>query len=294
MQETTEQRRWLITGARGQLGSELSRILGSRAEGVGHSVLDITDGRAVSDFLHKKRPVVVVNAAAWTNVDAAEKPENQRQCHRVNAEAVAVLATACADVGALLVQISTDYVFGGDEQRQHPYREDDVCAPVNVYGESKRAGEEAAASLPRHLIVRTSGLYSVGKEGPVRGRNFADTMQILGDAGKSLRVVADQWCTPSFVPDVAAAVVRLVEADATGIVHVVNQGQTTWHGFAEELFRQQGADVIVEPISTAQYPTPAKRPPFSVLSTDRYKGIVGHELPPWQAGLSRYLSGSRY
>ena len=138
-----------------------------------------------------------------------------------------MLAAACADAGCLLVQISTDYVFGGDEPRQEPYREDDRCAPVNVYGESKRAGEEAAASLSQHLIVRTSGLYSVGKDGPVRGRDFADTMQILGDAGKPLRVVADQWCTPSFVPDVAAAVVRLVEADATGIVHVVNQGQTT-------------------------------------------------------------------
>lgn len=289
MPATHKNGRWLITGAHGQLGRELCRLLGQCGTGLDRAHLDITDADAVSRRLHFERPDVVVNTAAWTNVDAAEDPVNRRQCFRVNAEAVQFLADACDAVGSLLVQVSTDYVFGRSQNRQDPYTESDQCEPVNVYGESKLAGEVAAASLSKHLIVRTSGLYAASANGPVRGRNFADTMQILGKADRPLRVVADQHCTPSFVPDVAEAIVKLVEAGGTGIVHVVNHGQTTWHGFTEELFRQQGIERTVEPIATSEYPTPAPRPLYSVLATDRYKEITRQALPPWQTGITRYL-----
>ena len=233
------------------------------------------------------RPKVVVNCAAWTAVDAAER--DREACRVVNADAVGALAAACNAIDATLVQVSTDYVFGTDATRSVPYAEVDAPGPVNEYGASKVAGEEAAATAARHLIVRTCGLYSAGDNGPVRGRNFADTMLALAAERNELRIVHDQHCTPSFVPHVAGGITRLIDSGAEGLFHVVNSGSTTWYEFAHELFRVAGLKMMLHPIPTSDYPTPARRPSYSVLNTKKFSASAGDALPAWQTGIAEYV-----
>lgn len=276
-----------VTGADGQLGRELCRRLGSAAAPLSRSVLDITSAVDVPRVLAELAPAVVINCAAWTAVDAAER--DPAGCFAANAGAVAALAAACRGIDALFVQISSDYVFGADASRRHPYREADAPGPLGVYGRSKLAGEIAAQGCPRHLIVRTCGLYSVGPSGPVRGRCFADTMLVLSRERDVLRVVDDQHCTPSYVPHVAEAILALVDRGATGTVHVTNSGATTWHGFAAALFEAAGVATPVERIPSSAYPLPAARPPYSVLDLSRLRA-AGVEMPDWRAGMAEYLS----
>jgi len=249
--------------------------------------LDLTQPAMIRDVVETLRPKVVINCAAWTAVDAAER--ESAACSLVNTAAVEQLATACNAIDALLVQVSTDYVFGRDASRQSPYAETDATGPVNEYGASKLAGEQAAATAARHLIVRTCGLYSAGPDGPVRGRNFADTMLALAAERDELRIVADQHCTPSFVPDVAKGILDLLARDATGLFHMVNNGSTTWYGFASELFRAAGIDMTLKPIPTTDYPTPARRPSYSVLATTKFTTTTGSRPPSWQSGIAAYL-----
>lgn len=241
----------------------------------------------VRGVVEKLRPQVIINCAAWTAVDAAES--DPEACRLVNADAVSELAAACNAVDATLVQVSTDYVFGADATRTVPYTETDATGPVNEYGASKLAGEQAASTATRHLVIRTSGLYSAGDHGPVRGRNFADTMLALAAERNELRIVDDQQCTPSFVPHVAAGIVRLLECQAHGCFHMVNSSATTWHGFASELFRVAGLTMTLHPIPTKDYPTPAKRPAYSVLSIGKFSEVTGDALPAWQTGIAQYV-----
>lgn len=275
-----------VTGSAGQLGRELCRQLADAAIPLPRSILDVTSPGEVATVLGRLRPEAVIHCAAWTAVDAAE--QEREACFAANATAVATLADACRERGATLVQVSTDYVFGADRDRRTPYLEDDPPGPVNVYGESKLAGEKAAASLRKHLVVRTCGLYSAGDGGPRRGRNFADTMLVLSRDREEIRVVDDQHCTPSFVPHVAAAILALLAVEATGTFHVVNGGATTWHGFAAELLRAAGRTTRAVPIPSAEYPTPAERPHWSVLSTAKLAAL-GIVLPPWEEGIRGYL-----
>ena len=241
----------------------------------------------IRGVVEKLRPQVVINCAAWTAVDAAEsEPE---ACRLVNADAVGELAAACNAADATLVQISTDYVFGADTSRTVPYTETDATGPVNEYGASKLAGEQAAATADRHLIVRTCGLYSASDYGPVRGRNFADTMLALAAERDELRIVDDQQCTPSFVPHVAVGILRLLDRQATGLFHVVNTGSTTWHGFASELFRAAGGKMTLQRIPSSEYPTPAMRPGYSVLDTKKFSASTSDALPAWQTGIAEYV-----
>jgi len=251
------------------------------------SQLDLAQPAMIRDVVEKLRPQVVINCAAWTAVDAAESDPNA--CRLVNADAVGELAAACNAVDATLVQISTDYVFGADTSRTVPYTETDATGPVNKYGASKLAGEQAAATAARHMIVRTCGLYSAGDHGPVRGRNFADTMLALAAERDELRIVDDQRCTPSFVPHVAAGILRLLERQAQGSFHIVNSGATTWHGFATELFHVAGLTMTLRPIPTSEYPTPAMRPGYSVLGTGKFSGATGDDLPAWQTAVAEYV-----
>jgi dTDP-4-dehydrorhamnose reductase len=225
---------------------------------------------------------VVVNCAAYTAVDDCEaQPE---LAMRVNGTAVGHLAAACDRAGARLVQVSTDYVFAGDGER--PYREDDPVAPRSAYGRSKLRGEELAARAQQHLIVRTAWLYGHG------GRHFVNAIRHQIDDGvRALRVVADQHGSPTFCDDLAEAIVDLVEVGATGVVHAVNAGGTSWHGFAEEIVRLVGAEVEVLPVTTSEYPRPAPRPAYSVLDTSRLERLLQRKMPPWQDGLRRYLDG---
>jgi dTDP-4-dehydrorhamnose reductase len=158
-----------------------------------------------------------------------------------------------------------------------------------VYGASKLAGEQAARGCPRHLVVRTCGLYSTAANGPVRGRNFLDTMLALAATRRDVRVVADQICTPSYVPHVALGILRLLTAHAQGTFHVTNAGETSWFGLASELFRQAGLPIEVAAIASHEYPSPVARPRYSVLDTSRFAAATGSHLPSWTEGVSDYL-----
>lgn len=275
--------RIVITGAQGQLGQALCRELGARAQGLSRQQLDITDQRQVAAVLDELRPNVVINTAAYTAVDRAE--QEPAACEAINAAAVGHLALACRRLQATLVQISTDYIFGGEPARQTPYREEDSPAPQSVYARTKLAGEQTAALAGKHLIVRTCGLYGLS---PQRS-NFVETMLRLAQRGQKLRVVNDQRCTPSYVRDVARGIKFLIDSGATGIYHVVNAGETTWYDFACEIFRAARVDIAVEAISSAQYGAAAARPAYSVLATDKYRTLGGPPLPDWREALADYL-----
>jgi dTDP-4-dehydrorhamnose reductase len=277
------QRQLLVTGSQGQLGRAVLAAAAGRGlvtDGRDLDTLDITSREAVDEWIVTARPRAVVNCAAYTAVDDCEGAEDEARA--VNAAAVGHLAAACNQVGAVLVQISTDYVFDGAGSR--PYREDDPVAPASAYGRTKLLGERAAASADHHLVIRTAWLYGRG------GRHFVGAIrrQLEGGATR-LRVVADQLGSPTYCDDLAGALLDLVEAGATGTVHAVNDGATSWHGFAEEIVRLLGADAEVIPVTTDEFPRPARRPAFSVLDTGRLAALIGRRLPPWSDALARYL-----
>ncbi|HWB08820.1 MAG TPA: dTDP-4-dehydrorhamnose reductase [Pirellulales bacterium] len=275
-----------VTGSQGQLGSELCRRLGVRAIPLDWPEFDLTKSDDVCETLRDLRPSSVINTAAYTQVDRAE--EDSQRCWAVNADGVGCLARVCEELGVPLLQISTDYVFGGDATRSRPYREDDAPAPQGVYARSKLAGEQKASAWGQHIIVRSCGLY--GKPGlKTAASNFVDTMLRLARQGKSLRIVADQHCTPTYVPHLATAVLYLLAARHFGTYHVVNGGATTWHEFACETFRLTGLSPAVERITTAQYGAKAPRPPYSVLDTSKYRALGGPVMPDWQSALKEYL-----
>jgi len=281
----------VVTGAYGQLGGELCRQLDRDAFPLDIDSLDLTDGPAVMQRMGQLRPEVVINCAAYTQVDQAEtEPE---ACRAVNATAVEHLARACGELDCPLVQISTDYVFGGEPERAAPYRETDTPQARGVYAETKLAGERAAARHPKHLIVRTCGLYA--RPADRQAGNFVKTMLRLGTSQTELRIVADQHCTPSYVPHVARAVRFLAgisenEPAPWGIYHVTNRGATTWYNFASEIFRQAGIEIALQPITTAEYGAAAPRPAYSVLDTTAYHALGGPPMPDWQAALAEYLA----
>ena len=292
--------RILLLGADGQLGTELRRSLrASGGELVAATLSGAIGGTAceTADFsrpdmlpalLERIAPDVVVNAAAYTAVDRAE--QDVELAFRVNAEAPDVLAAACAARGARFVHYSTDYVFDGQGTR--PYREDDPTAPLGVYGASKLAGEVAVRSSgARHVIFRTAWVYAA------HSHNFMRTMLRVGAERDVLRVVADQVGTPTpaaLLADVTARVLRLDDAPS-GLWHVTPAGQTSWHGFAEAIFAGAAARGLlprapkVEAIATADYPTPAARPAYSVLDCGALRRDFGIELPDWRSGLAATL-----
>jgi dTDP-4-dehydrorhamnose reductase len=278
--------RLLVTGSRGQLGRAIERSAAARgiaSVGLDLPEFDITDEAGVAEAVRRVRPDAIVNCAAFTAVDAAE--EDEARATAVNGAAVGHLARSADEAGALLVQISTDYVFDGTSKR--PYREDDPPRPASAYGRSKLAGEAEAARARRHLVVRTAWLFG-------DGGNFVEA--IVGQVARgvaSLRVVADQVGCPTYAEDLAAAVLGLVEADAGGVVHAVNRGAVSWHGFAVEIVGQLGAGITVVPISTVEAGRKAPRPAYGVLDTARLESLLGAPLPPWQDALGRYLSSRK-
>lgn len=288
--------RVLLLGGNGQVGYELRRSLAPLGElvvttrsgaidGEDCEALDLYAPGALAPLVERIAPDLVVNASAHTAVDRAE--DEPELAFRANAEAPAELARLCAATGATLVHFSTDYVFDGTATR--PYRESDPTAPLGVYGASKLAGEQAIqASGTKHLILRTAWVYST------RGNNFLRTMLRLGAERDELRVVADQRGTPTpawLIADVTATILRQGMRES-GIRHVVAAGETTWHGFAEALLEEaqvQGLIAqrpVVVPIATADYPTRARRPAYSVLDTSRVRNEYGLSLPRWEQALA--------
>jgi dTDP-4-dehydrorhamnose reductase len=288
--------RVVIIGARGQLGQELCELYGSNAVGVDLPEFDLRDSAQVERTLSELRPEVVINTAAYNFVDRAE--DEPAEAFATNAIAVRSLAIACDRLGCLLVHFSTDYVFGLDEDRRVPYEEGCAPGPVSVYGLSKLAGEYVArAYCRRHFVIRTCGLYGLKGSGG-KGRNFPGTMLRLASERDVLRVVDDQVCTPSYVPDLAVATRTIVEQHidnprAYGLYHWTNAGECSWYEFACELFRLAGVEVRVEPITTEQFGAKARRPRYSVLSTASFKSLTGLQPRPWQEALQEYVQRTR-
>lgn len=254
--------RWMVTGAGGMLGQELTGALrqaGERVTALDRAGLDVTDPAAVTDCLAATGPAVVVNCAAWTAVDLAE--EREAEALAVNGTGAANLAAACARRGARLVQISTDYVFGAAGRDR--YAEDDPPAPLNAYGRTKLAGERAVLATGG-WVVRTAWLY--GAHGP----NFVRTMLGRAQSGAAVTVVDDQRGQPTWTAEVAGRVLALAQSGAApGVYHATGAGSTTWYGLAREVYRLAGADpALVTPVTTAAYPRPAARPGCSVLGHD--------------------------
>jgi dTDP-4-dehydrorhamnose reductase len=289
--------RILVTGAAGQLGSELVKSLGAHGEVIAtdRTTLDLADPEAIVAAMRTQCPDVVFNAAAYTAVDAAERDE--ALAHAINATAPGVFAEEARRCGALLVHYSTDYVFDG--RASAPYAEDAPANPCNAYGRTKLAGERAVLqSGAAALVLRTSWVYSL------HGRNFLTTIMRLARERDEIRVVDDQHGTPNWSRTLARASARLVAsgkpwlAERAGLYHCVSGGATTWYGFAHAIVDRMGTAVgslsacaRVSPINTAQYPTPAARPANSVLDDRRFVATFGFSLPPWQEALDECLSG---
>jgi dTDP-4-dehydrorhamnose reductase len=276
---------WLVTGAGGMLGRDLVAVLRGRDDvtttALTRAELDVTDAQAVADAVAGH--TVVFNAAAWTDVDGAETCEAEATA--VNGTAVTHLARACAATGAVLVHVSTDYVFGGDATA--PYAEDAPVAPVNAYGRSKLAGERAVARLlPHHgYVVRTAWLYAT------HGRNFLTTMLRLAGERDTVEVVDDQRGQPTWSRALAGQLVALADAALAGrapagVYHGTASGETTWYGFARAIFALHGLDPArVRPTTSDRFPRPARRPAYSVLGHDRWAGTGVAPLPHWRTTL---------
>jgi dTDP-4-dehydrorhamnose reductase len=279
--------RALVAGAAGQLGRALVARLGSRVVwSGGREALDVRDEAAVRARVSDARPDVIFNATAYNAVDRAEVERDEAMA--VNEAGPRHLAAAAAEAGAVMVHVSTNYVFDGALQR--PYREDDAAHPLSAYGLSKRAGEIAVTSAGGpHLVVRTSALFGRGGN-RVKGGSFVDRILAGARAGVPLRIVSDQEISATHVPDLAAALVALVEAECRGIYHVVNEGTCTWHSLAVEVLKQAGLDAPVEAVTSEELGAPARRPRYSVLSTEKYRGQGLPPLPDWRAALADHLA----
>ncbi|MGO4260116.1 dTDP-4-dehydrorhamnose reductase [Lysobacter sp. TAB13] len=287
----------LLLGGDGQVGFELRRSLGALGDVVATTrsgvlndgggaceALDLAQLETIAPLLQRVRPDWVVNAAAYTAVDRAESERDA--AFAINAAAPARLAELCAGGGIALLHYSTDYVFDGRGTR--PYLDTDPTAPLSVYGHSKLAGEQAiGASGARHLILRTAWVYAT------RGQNFLRTMLRLGAEREELRVVADQHGSPTPAWLLADAAARVLERGIaeSGVRHLVAAGQTTWHGFAEAIFETALARGLIAraprvlPITTADYPTPARRPAYSVLDSGHLRAEYGLSVPDWRDAL---------
>ncbi len=280
---------WIV-GASGMLGQDLTAVLkakGLDTVGTDRGV-DFRKADAIAGFAQGKAIDWVVNCAAYTAVDKAEdEPELARS---LNVDGPAVLARWCAANKAKLIHISTDYVFSGEGKA--PYTEDDHPAPTGVYGVTKEAGEQAVrGSLDQHIILRTAWLY--GQYGP----NFVATMLRLMREKPEFGVVNDQWGAPTWAFDLSQVIAQLIQTNASawGTYHASGEGQVTWFGFTQEIYRQAkdlglvSSTPVIKPLTTAQYPTKAKRPAWSVLSKAKLKAVYGLTFPEWKDSLARYL-----
>jgi dTDP-4-dehydrorhamnose reductase len=246
--------------------------------GLDHAALDITDPASVDLAISAHRPDLVVNCAAYTDVDGAEADE--RGAMRVNDEGAALLSAAAASIGAPIVQPSTDYVFDGSSRR--PYLESDVTGAISAYGRSKLGGETSvAAANPRHFIVRASWLFGIA------GKNFVETMLRLGKERPEVLVVSDQIGCPTYTRHLGEGIAQLLERDDYGIHHMAADGECSWYEFAQEIFDQAGLECHVMAGTTEMLARPAPRPAYSVLGTGRPDPI---RLPHWRQGLAEYLA----
>lgn len=273
-----------VFGAAGQVGSALRRVAANRNIAVAafdRETADITNAASVQAALARAGANVVINAAAYTAVDKAES--EQARAFAINFEGAANVARAAAAAGLPVIHLSTDYVFDGT--KQGAYTEDDAIAPLGVYGRSKAEGEVAVLALaPNATILRTAWVYGL------EGANFVKTMLRLGAERDTLRIVNDQRGCPTFADDLADAILTIATKPQVGIYHLTGQGEATWFEFATAIFAKAARAPQLVPITTAEYPTPARRPANSVLSNAKVKSTFAVELPRWNDGLSRMLN----
>lgn len=275
--------RVLIIGAKGMLGQDLMALFGADKKyqvlGIDQESIDITNRANVLQKIEEIKPNIVINTAAFTAVDNCEKLEFKKVCFDVNGYGVGYLASACKKAGAMLVHYSTDYIFAGD--KAEGYKEDEKnFAPVNVYGESKLLGEqELQKNTDKFYLVRTAWLY--GKN----GKNFVDTMLALAQKMPELKVVDDQHGKPTYTVDLAKRTKEILESKMPfGIYHITNEGETTWCGFAKKIFELAGVKVSVKPVTSAEFPRPAKRPAYSALVNTKLS-----KMRKWEEALKEYL-----
>lgn len=273
----------LVTGAKGQLGYDVVNELKKRnheAIGVGSDKMDITDGASVEKIFKETKVDAVVHCAAYTSVDAAE--DNKGLCMKVNVEGTKNIAKACKKIDAKMIYISTDYVFNGEGEK--PWEPEDECAPLNVYGRSKYEGELAVEKyLDKYFIVRIAWVFGIN------GKNFVKTMLNLGETEDEINVVNDQFGSPTYTYDLARLLVDMLESEKYGKYHATNEGVCTWYEFAKEIFRQAGLDMKINPVSSNEFPSKAKRPYNSRMSKDKLEKNGFVRLPSWENALKRYL-----
>ena len=286
-------RRILVTGINGQLGQELQKTLAPIGEviGVGRERLDLAQPDAIRQVINEVKPDVLINAAAYTAVDKAESEIELAEA--INGIAPKIMAEECQKLRIPLIHVSTDYVFDGSQSQ--PYRETDTTKPINSYGKSKLSGEIAVQkACQNYIILRTAWVYGVGGKA-----NFVKTMLRLGGEREEIRVVADQIGSPTCTADLAGAITQLIpqlKPEISGIYNYTNSGVASWYDFAVAIFEEAknlGRDLKIQrviPITTAEYPTPASRPAYSVLSSGKISALLGNYPPHWRQGLRKMLA----
>ena len=272
----------LITGSNGMLAHDLINALQERHDLIltTSKTLDITDKKQTIDYICDKKPDLVINSAAYTDVDGCE--ENQDLAYSVNGEGVRNLALACRDIDCPLVHISTDYVFDGSATK--PIREDGEIGPISVYGKSKLEGEQAIQDiLDKYFIIRTAWLYGIN------GRNFPKTMLELAENHPEITVVYDEVGTPTYTPDLAEGISQLIETDYYGIYHLTNSGSCSWCEFARYIFEIAGRDVKVIPVTASEFARPAPRPSYSVLDNNNWIKRGFKPLRSYKDAIKEYI-----
>ena len=278
-----------VTGANGQLGTDLCRALNNfDIIPFKHADIEIADMASVREAMLKHKPAIIINTAAYVRVDDCE--DEKDKAFSVNALGARNVAVVAQELGARLMHLSTDYVFGGEaEPRTIPYTEFDTPVPLSIYGKSKLAGEDSVRHLCyRHFIVRASGLFGVaGSSG--KGGNFIETMLKLAKERDELRVVNDQVFSPTSTGDLARKIAQLMTTDYYGIFHITNRGACSWYGFTTEILKLAGITTPVVPITSDLYPQKARRPCYSVLDNYHLRLLGMDDMRPWQEALKDYL-----
>ncbi|HXT38019.1 MAG TPA: dTDP-4-dehydrorhamnose reductase [Chloroflexota bacterium] len=276
----------IVVLGNGQLGTALAALSGPAIQVFDRAILDLGDTGAIEPALAAARPEVVINAAAYNKVDEAERRPDL--AFTINAVAPGAIACACAAIGARIIHVSTDYVFDGALGR--PYLEDDLPAPLSVYGASKLAGEHLVRAYAddRALIVRTSAVFGTAGPEVGKGGNFVRSILRQAAAGQPLQVVNDQTTCPTYAPDLARAILSLAARPVSGLLHVTNAGACTWYQFAQAILELAQLNVPLTPTTSETRPDRARRPSYSVLSGARLAAL-GITMPPWRDALARYL-----
>jgi len=286
---TKQIKKILLIGTDGQLGTDLRKVIDKNYELLCPSIeeLDIVQFSKTKEYIHQNHPDLIINTAAFHQVDECEK--DPQTSFLVNTSAVKNLADVCKELDILLVHISTDYVFGLAKERRTPYTEQDLPAPVNIYGISKLAGEYCINyALKKYFIIRPAGLFGVaGAKG--KGGNFIETMLKLAKDRGEVKVKNDEFTSPTYTKELAESIAQLIKTNKYGVYHITSQGECSWYEFAQKIFELTDTKVNCQPVSSDEFPTIAKRPCYSVLDNKHLREIGLDKISHWKDALKKYL-----